>query len=223
MPPKDEIANKPIPRGSTPLENRILSIRGEKVILDSDLAEIYGVTTKALNQAVKRNLKRFPQDFVFQLTNQEVAILRSEFVTLNEAGSEPQFLATSDNRSQIVTGSQKHRDPRFRPYVFTEHGAVMAANILKSPQATQMSVFVVRAFVKMRSALRDTRELAEKLSTLERELTDRLDNHEAAIVDVLQRIMRILDPAPAPPEPPKPQIGFKEETTPDRISSKPRL
>ncbi|HEX7576532.1 MAG TPA: ORF6N domain-containing protein, partial [Verrucomicrobiae bacterium] len=96
------------------IERVILSIRGEKVMLDSDLAELYGVETKALNQAVKRNADRFPEDFMFQLTAGEVFKL---------------------NRSQIVTGSQKHRDPRFPPYAFTEHGALMLANVLSSERA----------------------------------------------------------------------------------------
>jgi hypothetical protein len=178
-------------------------MRGQKVILDSDLARIYGVPTKALNQAVKRNKKRFPGDFVFRLTSAEVAAL---------------------NRSQIVTGSIRHRDPRFRPYAFTEHGAVMAANVLNSARATQMSVFVVRAFIKMRSAFTDTAELARKLAALESELKSRLDVHEGAIVEVLQRVMQILDPATPPPaaEPPKPEIGFhvKEEGPPYRARKK---
>jgi len=126
---------------------------------------------------------------------------------------------TAPNRSQIVTGSQKHRDPRHRPYAFTEHGAIMAANVLNSPQATQMSVFVVRAFVKMRSAFGDSRELGRKLAQLDQELKIRLNIHQAALVDVLQRIMKILDPPPPPPEPPPPEIGFhvKEDAVPYRI------
>jgi len=113
-------------------------------------------------------------------------------------------------------------DPRLLPYAFTEHGAIMAANVLNSPRAEQMSVFVVRAFVKMRSVLQDSRELAQRLARLELELTIRLNIHEAAIVDVLQRIMRILDPPPLPPEPPAPQIGFhvKEDGLPCRIRRK---
>ena len=182
----------------------ILTIRGQKVILDADLAAIYGVTTKALNQAVKRNESRFPLDFLFRLTPQEIA---------------------QTNRSQFVTGSQRHRDPRFPPFAFTEHGALMAATVLNSPRAVQMSVFVVRAFVKMRAALTDTRDLARKLAAVEAELKSRLDVHEAAIVDVLQRIMRILEPPPPPPpppEPPKPEIGFhvKEDEVPYRLGKK---
>ncbi len=166
----------------------IRTFRGKKVILDADLARIYDVPTKALNQAVKRNLKRFPNDFLFQLTLEEAADL---------------------NRSQIVTGSQKHRDPRLLPYAFTENGAIMAANILNSPEAVRMSVFVVRAFVQMRDLLGGTKELAKQLAALEKKLTDRLDGHEAAIIQVLRRVMDILDPPPPPPEPPRRRIGFQ--------------
>lgn len=168
----------------------IVTMRGQKVIFDSDLARIYGVSTKVLNQAIKRNRKKFPDDFIFRLTVEEMAML--------------------GNRSQIVTGSQKHRDPRYRPHAFTEHGAIMAATVLNSSRAVQMSVFVVRAFVKMRTALGQSRDLAKKLSALEKELKKRLGVHDAAIVTVLQRVMDLLDP-PALPEPPKRQIGFRVE------------
>src|SRR5271170_56306 len=100
----------------------ILILRGHRVLLDSELAALYGVTTKRLNEQVKRNAERFPDDFMFRLTRTETEAL---------------------NRSQIATGSQKHRDPRFPPYVFTEHGAIMAATVLNSPQAVEMSVYVV--------------------------------------------------------------------------------
>ena len=144
------------------IEDAIFLIRGQKVVLDADLALIYGVPTKVLNQAVKRNLRRFPVDFVFRLTPEELETIQSQIV----AGS---------NRSQIVTGSQKHRDPRFLPYAFTEHGAIMAANVLNGRRAVQMSVFVVRAFVKMRGVFADTRDLARKLIALEKDLKGRLN------------------------------------------------
>jgi hypothetical protein len=178
------------------IEQAIFLIRGQKVLLDADLALIYGVPTKVLNQAVKRNSRRFPSDFLFRLTAEELESIQSQ-------------IAAGSNRSQIAAGSQKHRDPRFLPYAFTEHGAIMAANVLNSPRAVQMSVFVVRAFVKMRGVFADTRDLARKLAALEKELKGRLDVHEAAIVTVLQRVMDILDPPPAPPRPPKPRIGFR--------------
>lgn len=178
------------------VESRILTIRGQKVILDADLAAIYGVETKALNRAVKRNAKRFPPDFIFQLTSDEAKALRC----------------------QIGTSKKGRGGRRFRPYVFTENGAVMAANVLNSAQAVRMSVFVVRAFVRMRELLSGSRELAAELKKLEAKLTTRLDVHETAIVDVLRRIMQLLDPPPAPPVPEK-SMGF--HTTMKRPSQKP--
>jgi hypothetical protein len=109
-------------------------------------------------------------------------------------------------RSQIVIVSK--RNLRHPPFAFTEHGAIMAANILNSPQAVHMSVFVVRAFIKMRAAFTDTRELAHKLASLEKELTSRLDSHESAIVDVLQRILALLEPPPPVAEVPPKEMGF---------------
>ncbi|MEI6646678.1 MAG: ORF6N domain-containing protein [bacterium] len=165
----------------------IVTVRGQKVILDSDLAQIYGVATKALNQAVKRNIDKFPSDFMFQLTPQEVR----------------------EMWSQIVTSSPRYRSIKYRPFAFTEHGAIMAATVLNSPQAVQMSVFVVRAFVAMRSLLNDTRELARKLAKLESEVKARLDTHDMAIVDILGRFLDIINPPESPlPEPPPKQIGF---------------
>jgi phage regulator Rha-like protein len=168
------------------LDKLIHEIRGQRVMLDVDLARVYGVTTKALNQAVKRNMERFPTDFAFLLTGQEVAALRSQIVTSKGRGGR-----------------------RYLPYAFTEHGAIMAANVLNSPRAVQMSVFVVRAFLKMRAALSDTRGLARKLATLEKELKERLNVHDAAIVTILQRVMDIIDPPALPEPPPKKGIGFQ--------------
>ena len=179
----------------------IYEIRSERVMLDSDLAWIYGVDTKALNRAMKRNRDRFPKDFVFQLTEDEWKNLRYQIGTASSS-REHQSLTY-----QIGTSSSGHGGRRNRPYVFTEHGAIMAANVLNSRRAVQMSVFVVRAFLKMRALLGDKRELAQKLASLEKELKKRLDVHEAVIVTILQRVMDIIDP-PEAPEPPKPHIGF---------------
>ena len=168
------------------LDGVIRTIRDERVILDADLAKIYGVETKALNRAIKRNADKFPSDFLFQLTSREQDSLRCQFGTSN-----------------LRRGGR-----RYLPFAFSEHGAIMAANLLNSPQAVQMSVFVVRAFIKMRGLFADSHELAHKLSGLEKELTGRLDTHETAIVDVLQRIMELLDPPPAPAVPPPREMGF---------------
>ena len=179
---------KPEKYDSLAIEPVILTIRGQKVIMDVDLARIYGVTTKVFNQAVKRNKRKFPADFMFRLTLEEYENLRS----------------------QIVTGFQKHRNPRYLPNAFTEHGAVMAANILRSDRAIQMSVFVVRAFIRMRQMLIEQQGLARKLIELEKELTARLDVHETAINEMLRQIKRLLSP-PSQPEPPKKRIGFLVE------------
>ena len=183
---------------------RILTIRDQKVVLDSDLARVYSVTTKRLNEQLRRNRKRFPQDFAFQLSAEEYESLRSQFATLDKGTSGSEL-----KRSQTATlkpGRGQHR--KYRPWAFTEHGAIMAANVLNSPRAVQMSVFVVRAFLKMRSLLGDKRELAEKLASLEKELKKRLDVHEVVIVTIVQRVMDIIDP-PALPPPAKPRIGFQ--------------
>jgi len=185
---------------SIQLDSIIFTIRGEKVILDTDLARLYGVSTKVLNQAVKRNVHRFPPDFLFRLTKPEWTSLRSQVATSNGEAS----------RSQIVTGLQKHRDPRALPYAFTEHGSVMAANILRSRRAVQMSIFVVRAFIKMRQALTSNKDLLEKLHELEEKLTQRLDAHEQAFVYVLAELYKLME-LPQLPEPKRKPIGFGRE------------
>ena len=176
---------KPTNLEIVPLEELIQTVRGQRVILDADLARIYGVPTKRLNEAVKRAPERFPSDFSFPLKPQEVASLRSQ-------------IATSKGR-----GGRRYA---FR--AFTEHGAIMAANVLNSPRAVQMSVFVVRAFVKMREVLTQTRGLADKLAELEQRLTGRLDVHEKAIVHILDEIKKLMEPLPPEPEPERREIGF---------------
>jgi ORF6N domain len=164
----------------------IVTVRGKRVILDRDLAVLYGVPTFRFNEAVKRNRFRFPEDFMFQLTRDEAACLTSQIAM-----------------SKLGRGGR-----RTLPYAFTEHGTVMAANILRSSKAIQTRVFVVRAFVRMRQMLVEQRGLARKLAELEEELTARLDVHETAINEILGQIRRLLS---LPPEPPKKRIGFLVE------------
>jgi hypothetical protein len=167
------------------LEDFIYEIRGQKVMLDADLATVYGVTTARLNQQIKRNQERFPGDFVFQLTSVEYQSLML----------------------QIATSKTGHGGRRKLPYAFTEHGAIMASMVLNAERAVQMSVYVVRAFARMRALLGERQEWLSALRSLEKELRERVDSHEAAIVSILQRLMDIIDP-PALPEPPKRKIGF---------------
>ncbi len=173
---------------SVDITTLIVTVRGKRVILDRDLAALYGVPTFRFNEAVKRNRSRFPEDFMFQLTRDEVVSLTSQF----------------------AMSKSRRGGRRTLPYAFTEHGTVMAANILRSERAIQMSVFVVRAFIRMRQMLIEQRGLARKLAELEKELTARLDVHETAITEVLQQIMQLLS-APPEPEPPKKRIGFLVE------------
>jgi hypothetical protein len=188
------------------IDGMIHTIRGVRVMLDRDLAKIYGVPTFRFNEAIKRNRHRFPGDFAFQLTAKEFASLRSQVaITIPQAAGSRE---DTTNSSQIAMSSKGRRGATYRPWAFTEHGALQAANVLRSPRAVRMSVFVIRAFVKMRETLLGTRELAKKLAALEKKLTSRLDAHEVAIVEVLQELMQILNPSPPPPSPPKPRIGF---------------
>jgi len=163
----------------------IHEVRNQRVILDADLAQIYGVSTKRLNEAVKRNRERFPSDFAFQLARQDVANLKSQFATSKDERM----------RSQFATASK--RNARFLPYAFTEHGAIMAATLLNSPQAVQMSLFVVRAFVKMRDTLGSHRDLARKLEELEK----KYDSQFEVVFEAIRQLMRV-------PEPPRKRIGF---------------
>jgi hypothetical protein len=160
---------------------KIYAIRDRSVVLDSDLASVYRVETRVFNQAFRRNRERFPGDFAFQLTKEEWESLRSQFVTLKGAG-----------RGQ-------HR--KYLPWVFTEHGALMAATILNSAQAVAMSVYVVRAFVKMREELTANAAILQRLAEIEKTLLI----HDSALGDLYQKLLPLLQPAP---EEPKPRIGF---------------
>jgi len=158
-------------------------LRGQRVLLDAELAALYGVTTKRLNEQVKRNRDRFPEDFLFQLSVDEVAAM---------------------NRSQIATGSHKHRDPRFPPFAFSEHGAIMAATVLNSSRAVEMSIYVVRAFVQLRELLTSNKELAQRLDELEARIEKKLTGHDEAIAAMLSAIRQLMSPT----APKRRGIGF---------------
>jgi hypothetical protein len=182
----------------------ILTIRGHKVILDRDLAMLYGVEVKRLNEQVKRNRDRFPDDFAFQLTLQEVTDLKSQLAAASAQRS----------RSQIATLKRGH-NIKYHPYAFTEHGAIMAATVLNSSKAVEMSLFVVRAFVKMREQLMATATLASRLAKVEKLLL----THDSALRDLYQKIRPLLLP---PPEPAKTKIGFGVREARARYSPKAR-
>ena len=170
------------------IERSIILIRGEKVMLDSDLAEIYGVETKRINEQVRRNLNRFPADFMFQLTAEEWESLRSQFATLKRG---------------------EHR--KYLPYAFTEHGALMLANVLNSERAAQTSVMVVRAFVKLRQMLATNAELARKLAAMEKK-------YDAQFKVVFDAIRQLMSPAAKP----KREIGFHVKYDDDKPKAKKR-
>jgi hypothetical protein len=153
------------------VDSRILVVRQQKVILDTDLAELYDVPVKRLNEQVKRNRQRFPSDFMFQLTTEEQETLRS----------------------QNATSKSGRGGRRYAPYAFTEHGAIMAATVLNSERAVEMSVFVVRAFVRLREMLATNEKLAAKIDELEQ----RLDTHDASIQDLIEAIRQMMLPEPA--------------------------
>ena len=212
------------------IDSRITTVRGQKVILDSDLASIYGVPTRRLNEQVKRNARRFPQDFLFRLTAEEMEQCqrsRSQFVTLERGGSiegpttEPDSSQIGTGspgtslKSQIATSSSTHGGRRKLPYAFTEHGAIMAANVLNSSRAVDMSVFVVRAFVKMREHVVANAAILKRLAEIDKTLLI----HDTALREVFQKLRPLLEPPPAPP---KPEIGFhvKEDAVPYRVKRK---
>lgn len=179
------------------IARQIFYFRGEKVLLDFDLATLYGVATKALNQAVKRNRERFPDDFMFQLTTEEVLVLRSQNVTSSLQGTGNQ--ETMKSWSRMVTGS-KHGGTRYRPYAFTEQGIAMLSSVLKSKRAVKVNIAIMRAFVRLRRMLETNREMAKKFSELE-ERVGKQDQEIAAILEAIRQLM-------APPEKPRREIGF---------------
>lgn len=181
---------------SEKIERLIYVVRGQRVMLDSDLARLYGVSTKALNQAVKRNIERFPDDFAYQLSEQDV----------------------TDLRSQIVTSSGLRGGRRYRPWVFTEHGVAMLASVLKSPQAARVNVEIIRAFVRLRNVLLTPGELATQLSRLAKTVSFH-DENLTLVSEILRRLMN----PPEPPATPKRKIGFRPEMKSRRVNLEPSV
>jgi len=177
-----------IKRGSVVPVERITQairvLRGQRVLLDAELAALYGVTTKVLNQAVRRNTARFPADFMFRLNLEEAAALRSQIVT---------------SKPSVGRGGR-----RYLPYAFTEHGAIQAANVLNSARAIEMSVYVVRAFVQLRELLASNKELARRFDELEARIEKKLVGHDQAIAAMLSAIRGLMNP----PVPRRRGIGF---------------
>lgn len=201
------------------LEPPIFTIRNQRVILDADLAKLYGVPTYRFNEAFKRNRHRFPEDFAFQLTAEEFTQLRSHVQgagsqdgdKLGDAGNSSQYARSSPqrlsdkgraNRSQFATGSSLHRGKAYHPWAFTEHGALMAANILRSERAVRMSVFVVRAFVRLREQVAANQAVLKRLAEIDHTLL----RHDSALRDLYQKLLPLLQPQP---DEPRRRIGFE--------------
>ncbi len=174
------------------IERSILLIRGQKVMLDSDLASLYEVETKRLVEAVKRNIERFPEDFMFQLTWEEAGILRSHFATSSPHDTEPL-------RSQNAT-LKRGKHLKYRPYAFTEQGVAMLSSVLRSPRAVAVNIEIMRAFVRLRQMLLSHADLARKLDALEK----RYDSQFKVVFDALRQLMQ------PPPAKPKRSIGFRD-------------
>ena len=179
------------------IEQKILLLRGEKVMLDRDLAELYGVETKVLNQAVKRNLERFPADFMFQLSKVEAGLVsRSQIVTLNDEITKEPLETKGALRSQIVTLKRgAHR--KFRPYAFTEQGVAMLSSVLRSDRAIQVNLAIMRTFVQLRQMLSSHADLSRKLAALE----GKYDKQFRVVFDALREMM-------SEKKKPKREIGF---------------
>ena len=175
---------------------RIATVRGQRVIVDADLAALYGVETKRFNEAVKRNLAKFPADFMFQLSAEEFGALRSQFATSND---------------QASTSGPGRGGRRYAPRVFTEHGALMAATILNSPRAVEVSIFVVRAFVRLRELATSHGDLAKRLAELEDKTEALAMNHDTFSHNTRAQLKKVFDALRelmTPPDPPKRPIGF---------------
>ena len=168
------------------IDHSILVVRGQKVLLDEQLAAFYGVETKRLVEAVKRNIERFPEDFMLQLTGDEWDILRSQIAT---------------------SSSASHGGRRYAPYAFTEQGVAMLSSVLRSPRAVEVNIQIMRAFVRLRQLLSVHKELAERLTRLEEQMRQR----DHSVAQQFQKVFALLDQIFNPPTPPRRRIGFRTD------------
>lgn len=168
------------------IQQKIFEVRGQNVMLDFDLAELYGVETKRLNEQVKRNIDRFPSDFMFRLTKKEWEFMRSQIATSS-------VFTSKSNSSQFATSSRKHRGKTYLPNAFTEHGVTMLANVLKSKKAIKMSIAVVRAFISLKQMALQHKDLATRLEELRKELHERIGEHDTQLAAIYDAIENLLD------------------------------
>ena len=174
---------------TTPVESRIMSIRGKQIMIDRDLAELYGVETKRLNEAVKRNIERFPEDFMFELTKEEAECLRSQIVTLKN----------NPDETEEETSSKRGKHTKYLPYVFTQEGVAALSGVLRSPIAIQVNISIMRAFVALRQMIIGYQELLKRIEELE-------ESTDAQFSEVYQALTQLLSkPEPKPRKP----IGYK--------------
>jgi hypothetical protein len=180
------------------IERKIYLIRGHKVMLGKELANLYGVSAKRLNEQVKRNIKRFPDDFMFQLTKEEVLMFQ-----IGKSGLRTQ-IATLDDAGRKDLGGGRGRYSKYLPYAFTEQGVAMLSSVLNSERAIQVNIAIMRTFVKLKAILSTHKELAHKLNELER----KIEKHDVDIQSIFGAIRQLMAP---PPEKPRRMIGFKQE------------
>ncbi len=180
------------------IHNKIYEIRGHKVMLDYEIAEMYEVETKRINEQVKRNIERFPEDFMFQLTENEWVMMRSQIMTTSDS-----------NWSQIATSSKKHRGKSYLSFAFTEHGVTMLATVLRSEKAVKVSIAVVRAFITLKQYIADRKNISKQINSIKDELSERIDEQDVQIIEIYQVLDKLIqdkeEQKPVKREP----IGFK--------------
>jgi phage regulator Rha-like protein len=170
-------------------------------MLDYEIAEMYEVETKRINEQVKRNIERFPEDFMFQLTENEWEMMRSQIVTTSES-----------NWSQIATSSKKHRGKSYLPYAFTEHGVTMLASVLRSEKAVKVSIAVVRAFISLKEYIADRKNISKQINSIKDELSERIDEQDVQIIEIYQVLDKLIQEKEEQKPVEREAIGFKTKS-----------